>query len=70
MELETHDKNMNLELNGVKYRQKEHRIEVPDDVGKQFIKSSVPGLKKYTKVWSVGIDLKELERKKAEKNVR
>lgn len=62
MQLELPDKRANLETpDGRKFMQNgDHVVEVPEDVGNQFIQAGIPGVRQYKKLWG-GVDFKELE---------
>jgi hypothetical protein len=72
MQLELPDKNANLETpDGRKFYQNgDHVVEVPEDVGRQFLQADIPGVREYKKLWG-GVDFKELaERAKRWKEAR
>lgn len=59
MKLEAIDKNMNIEHNGVTYKNSDGVIDVPDSVGNKFLDANRSARKeavgKYTKSYSMGL---------------
>lgn len=48
------DKNMNFTHGGVDYRNDDGVVTMPENVANQFIKADVPGVRKHSKLYSLG----------------
>lgn len=63
VQIEADDGNMNFEQDGVRYRTDDHVADVPPHVAQKLMQAGVPGVRKHSKVWGVGIDLKAMRKK-------
>lgn len=60
--IETDDGNMNFEQDGRRYRTDDHLAEVPPHVAQKLMQAGVPGVRRHSKSWAVGIDLKAMKK--------
>lgn len=60
VKVEADDKHMNFEQDGRRYRTDDHVAEMPAHVADKLIKADIPGVRRHSKSWSMGIDLKSM----------